>query len=233
MFGDLVGRADGWEPVERLSALSVHTSAVRVVRATRYVGPGDRDATIVSVAERPIDKRQGMAPALVVVNAPAIAQACGLTAGAYVLDPRLRWWTENARRHLDGPALGVQFSVEAGSARGWPAIGSPQHRRRVWVRRVRIDPVVLPGDEVDGAASALEVHDLPPLMQELVGTHVGLLTEWPIVAGVSPMRRVTRMVSPKFVGPDAVCRDALADPSVDVDLRTSLDSPSVRGARPN
>ena len=231
MFGDLVCRADGWEPVERMSALSVHASAMRMVRATRYAGSGDRDATTVTVVERPIDKHRQMDPALVVVNAPALAHACGLSAGAYVLDPRLRWWTENARRHLDGPALGVQMSVEAGTARGWPAIGAPRRRRRVWLRRVRIEPELLSGDEVDGPAAALGLDDVPPLLQELVGVHLGLLAEWPMVAGVSPRRRVKRTVNAQFVGPDAVCRDVFSDARVEVDLRTGVDRPAKRGAK--
>lgn len=229
MFGDLIGLADGWAPVERVSALSVRPSALRVMRATRFVGPGDRDATTVTIVERPIDKRQGMDPALVVVNAPALAQACGLAVGAYVLDPRLRWWTERARRHVDGPALGVQISVDAGNARGWPAIGSPS-RRRVWVRRVRIDPIVLLGDEVGGPASALDMGEIPPLMQELVGVHFGMLTEWPIIAGLRPRRRAKRAVANHIVGPE-VCRDALAERRVDLDLRNPADPSSLLGSR--
>lgn len=217
MLGDQVIATGGWTPVERVTVPLMSAAAFRVLRLTRCVGPGDQDATVVTLIERPGRTDRSGAPAISVVSAQILAGACHLPAVATVVDSQLRWWTEHARRHVDIPALGIGASVTGGGTGGWPAIGSPD-RRRIWLRRVQITPL-RPHTRTDDKGFAFSGDTVVSPFDTAIGVHLGLLTEWPILVGGSPRRRERAVAPVPLVGPEVICREGCLDSGIGIDLR--------------
>lgn len=204
MPGELIPQLRSWEPIERLSAIVVRRRVASVFHATRLVGPGDHIGTVVTLTQRPVEEAVGRKGALTVISGASLVASCAMRHDDAVVDARLRWWTADRRRFLDLPAMGVRLSVQSGSARSWPSVGSPEHRRLVRLRRVVIEEVI----DAESTSGQRTVGETTGSWRALHGTHLGLLTNWPVRAGRSSPEQVRRRGVPRLAvaPPDAVCR---------------------------